>query len=65
MLRRSVFAMPLACLAIGCLSTRGPSLPEKASAPDFTLQSHEGKTVHLADELRAGPAILVFYRGFW
>jgi hypothetical protein len=52
-------------VGLSCVSTRGPSLPERASAPDFTLSSHQGKTVHLADELKSGPVVLVFYRGFW
>jgi hypothetical protein len=33
-------------------------------APDFALTDHRGRTVRLAD-LRGGPVVLVFYRGFW
>jgi hypothetical protein len=55
-----------ALLALGaCLHTRGPSIPLAAAAPDFTLQSHEGKEVSLSGLLKTGPAVLVFYRGYW
>ncbi|HTZ81430.1 MAG TPA: peroxiredoxin-like family protein [Stellaceae bacterium] len=35
------------------------------AAPDFTLPDAHGRPVALADALRHGPAILVFYRGGW
>jgi hypothetical protein len=55
-----------AALAAGCtLETRGPALAERAKAPDFSLPSHLGGNVSLADVLRRGPAVLVFYRGHW
>jgi len=31
------------------------------AAPDFTLPDQDGKPVHLAEQLRAGPVALVFY----
>jgi len=34
-------------------------------APDFTLPDAHGHPVALAEALRQGPAILVFYRGGW
>jgi hypothetical protein len=34
-------------------------------APDFTLPDELGREVNLADELAAGPVLLVFYRGHW
>jgi peroxiredoxin len=49
----------------GCLSTRGPSAPLDAEAPEFTLTSQEGKEVSLSHLLHDGPAVLVFYRGYW
>jgi peroxiredoxin len=53
-------------VASGCaLHTRGPTVALQATAPDFTLKSHEGKDVSLQSLLRDGPAVLVFYRGFW
>ncbi len=32
-------------------------------APDFTLKDQSGKSVRLADVLKAGPALLAFYPG--
>jgi peroxiredoxin len=32
---------------------------------DFELPDHEGKQWQLSDQLKHGPALLVFYRGDW
>jgi len=65
--RRALLSVALfATFAAGCgLKTRGPAPPERAQAPAFALPSHTGKTVTLADLTKKGPAILVFYRGYW
>jgi len=34
-------------------------------AIDFELPDHEGKPWRLADGLKRGPVLLVFYRGDW
>lgn len=34
-------------------------------SPDFTLSDDRGDRVHLADELRKGPVVVVFYYGYW
>ncbi len=34
-------------------------------APAFTLQTPEGASVRLSDELAHGPVVLSFYRGHW
>ena len=34
-------------------------------AIDFALRDHTGKEWRLGDSLRAGPTVLVFYRGDW
>ena len=34
-------------------------------APDFTLESHTGGTITLSKTLERGPAVVVFYRGYW
>jgi hypothetical protein len=50
----------------GCkLETRGPSVAEQARVPEFSLKSHHDKTVSLAELVRNGPAVIVFYRGHW
>ena len=35
------------------------------AAPDFTLRAHDGSTVMLSKRLADGPAVVVFYRGYW
>ncbi len=47
------------------LHTRGPSVEVKETAPDFTLTDHRGNEVSLDSLLEKGPAVLVFYRGYW
>lgn len=42
-----------------------PGLKIDDKAPDFTLTNAFGKPVRLADYLKKGPVILVFYRGAW
>ncbi len=34
-------------------------------APDFTLKTPEGKSVQLAELLKAGPVVVTWYRGGW
>lgn len=43
-------------------SAAPPSVGEKA--PDFTLSTPEGKSVHLAELISKGPVVLVVLRGF-
>jgi len=42
-----------------------PGLKEGERAPDFTLPDAWGKQVNLAEQLKKGPVVLVFYRGAW
>ncbi len=42
-----------------------PHLDELADAPMFTLPDEEGRPVSLAEVTAEGPALLVFYRGYW
>jgi hypothetical protein len=66
MLRRQVVCgVPLAWLGSACLTTRGPTVPTGQKAPDFVLQSHDGREVSLDSIVARGPAVVVFYRGFW
>jgi len=41
------------------------SLKAGDAAPDFTLPDAKGGSVHFADALEQGPAVLSFYRGGW
>ncbi|HVK63207.1 MAG TPA: hypothetical protein VM694_01965 [Polyangium sp.] len=65
---RRLFLLGAALLAFaaGCnLKTRGPALVASAQAPAFSLPSHTGETVTLASLTQKGPAVVVFYRGYW
>jgi cytochrome oxidase Cu insertion factor (SCO1/SenC/PrrC family) len=35
------------------------------TAPDFTLNDQNGKSVKLSKLVKKMPVVLVFYRGFW
>ena len=52
--------------ALGCrLEPRSAGPAKEAAAPAFDLPDHRGNRTSL-DRLRAdGPAVVVFYRGFW
>jgi len=65
--RRLLLASAAVLLGVvpGCLSTRTRTLPARARAHDFSTSSHTGDTVSLAELTRDGPAVLVFYRGYW
>ncbi|HRG95686.1 MAG TPA: peroxiredoxin family protein [Polyangiaceae bacterium] len=55
-----------ACAPFHLERAASPGLaPGEARAPDFALPSHTGRTVALHDALRAGPVVVVFYRGQW
>jgi cytochrome oxidase Cu insertion factor (SCO1/SenC/PrrC family) len=59
--------LALCASVAGCrkLETRSPSIERAAVAPDFELVDTEGRK-HSLDQLVAnGPAVVVFYRGFW
>lgn len=56
----------LAMVAPGCrLETESAPAAADASAPEFSLASHDGRMVSLDELVARGPAILVFYRGHW
>ncbi len=47
------------------LATRNPGTVAKGAAPDFSLTDETGRTETLASATAHGPAVLVFYRGYW
>jgi hypothetical protein len=47
------------------IATRGPGDVQGGIAADFSLPDATGKTVTLAGLTARGPAVLVFYRGYW
>jgi hypothetical protein len=47
------------------LSTRGPGIVASGMAADFSLPDDAGKAVPLSALTARGPAVLVFYRGYW
>ena len=62
--RRIVKNIPLLLLlgALPSISAQQPTVGK--TAPDFTLSTPEGKSVHLADMTAKGPVILVVLRGY-
>lgn len=62
---RALAVLPLVagCGAVS-IDVAKPAPRSLASAPEFTLPSPRGD-VALRDVLANGPALLVFYRGFW
>lgn len=69
--RRAFFVLAAAMSIVafgGCgywVSTRGPGVVGSGVAADFSLRDQNGATVTLDGLLARGPAVLVFYRGFW
>jgi hypothetical protein len=47
------------------IATRGPGAVQGGVAPDFSLPDTTGTVVTLAGLTAHGPAVLVFYRGYW
>ncbi len=61
-------SIALAVVLSGCLptiKTRSKAQENAAEAPGFSLPDHEGTLHTLAELLADGPAIVVFYRGYW
>ncbi len=53
-------------LAPSCaLHSTGQPLTVGSTAPDFALPDSQGKTWRLSEMLADGPAVVVFYRGYW
>ena len=62
----SLFAATLAIS--GCLpkiETRSQPAETAATAPEFQLRDSKGATYSLRELTAAGPAVVVFYRGYW
>jgi peroxiredoxin len=47
------------------LHTRTPTIAVGQPAPDFALPDADGKVWELAEMVADGPAVVVFYRGYW
>ncbi len=53
-------------LAQSCaLHSTGTPLAVGSTAPDFALPDSEGQTWRLSEMIADGPAVVVFYRGYW
>jgi hypothetical protein len=61
--------LPVSRLCLGTMTalhvTNNATVTSDAIAPGFTLTAQDGRRVSLASELAHGPAVLVFYRGYW
>jgi hypothetical protein len=64
--RRLMLLVGLGALfGIACVRTRAPSVATNTPAPAFSLPDSAGKNVSLAELTAKGPAVVVFYRGYW
>ena len=64
MRRRLFLGLPL-LTACGKLVPRTQGPPARAKAPPFALPSCDGEVYSLDRLKKRGPAVVVFYRGFW
>jgi hypothetical protein len=56
----------IAALSSGCaLHTRTTTISVGDKAPDFKLSDQTGTLWTLTDMISDGPAIVMFYRGYW
>ena len=59
----------LALTSAGCVTSfeiaKQSTLATNAPAPSFSLHSQHDEIVSLGDATRNGPAVFVFYRGYW
>lgn len=53
------------CVTCAPIHPRDEPLTTERTAPDFALPDQHGDTITLASLLAKGPAIVVFYRGYW
>jgi hypothetical protein len=61
----ALLAMGGALLAACGITPRAPGPPVLGTAPEFSLKDERGRVVTLADLTQRGPALIVFYRGYW
>jgi hypothetical protein len=68
---RTIGALALTVAAVsatGCLpklDTRSPPVETAELAPEFALRDTGGTTHRLSEMIAGGPAVVVFYRGYW
>jgi hypothetical protein len=64
----AVALLGAALVATGCLpkiETRTAPIENAESAPEFELKDATGQTHRLTELIADGPAVVVFYRGYW
>ena len=58
--------LAVAFLLTSCaLHTRTPTIEVGQPAPDFSLPDPDGTIWTLSELVADGPAVVVFYRGYW
>jgi hypothetical protein len=63
----AIVAVIAVVFAITCapLRTRTPPISNQVVAPDFELPDQNDRLISLAWLTARGPAVIVFYRGYW
>ena len=64
----TVAVIAASLLVAGCfprIESRTPPIETAEQAPDFALEDTAGKTHRLSEMIADGPAVVIFYRGYW
>lgn len=65
-MKQFIFSATLLIVSFSIAAQEEPKgLNINNEAPDFTAKDQYGKEVNLKEKLKAGPVVLVFYRGQW
>ena len=60
----TILQLTLLCVGL-VVQNRTAPVAVGEMAPDFTLESHQGKKITLSEAREKSPVVLVFYRGYW
>jgi peroxiredoxin len=62
---KKITLLGLAITFTMALAAQPKGLDVNTKAPDFTATNQNGQSVKLSDQLKNGPVVLMFYRGYW
>ncbi|MBL0182533.1 MAG: AhpC/TSA family protein [Chitinophagaceae bacterium] len=65
-MKKLILSLGVLIVAVTLHAQDGPKgLNVNDKAPEFSAKSQDGKPISLKEKLKAGPVVLVFYRGQW